>query len=45
MAKITDEINDTRRARQAEVEDNNAIRKKISERIDEYRKDEADYNK
>lgn len=44
MAKITDEINQTRAERQAEVDENNAIRKKISERIDEYRKEEADYN-
>jgi hypothetical protein len=44
MANITEEINQTRRDRQAEVDENNAIRKKISDRIDEYRKEEAEYN-
>jgi uncharacterized coiled-coil DUF342 family protein len=44
MAKITEEINQTRHDRQAEVDENNAIRRKISDRIDEYRKEEAEYN-
>ena len=43
MNKITDDINAARAERQTEIEENSAIRTKIQQKIEEYRKEEANY--
>lgn len=43
MSKITDDINAARAERQQEIEANNEIRKKIQDKIEQYRTEEAKY--